>query len=593
VIRAHRIWTTTFLSLIFFALVAGRLGYLQIYCHAALQERVNREQSRARGDSEVPPRGAILDRTGAVLAMSIQGGACFADPHRVLSADETAHLLAPLLHQPANIILDKLTRHKRPPNDPAGGRRVRGDRFVWLARRLDPETAEQVKALKRPGVTVTTDIKRFYPEESFAAQVLGVVGDNHQGLSGVELMADRWLSARSVPFLFKQWAFGKVKNAALTGRSDLAPHSVVLTLDRALQTIAEQELADQMQRSKPKSGTVIIQDPQTGEILAMATAPAFNPNLWGSPLEPAEYGPEALKNPAVEHVFEPGSTFKIVTAAAALEERRVSLGDSFFCEDGSWDIPGRTIHDHEKEGWLTFAQVISHSSNIGTAKVARRVGRDPLYRYARAFGFGMPSGCGLPGDGVGILRPTREWRQSSLETISFGQEVGATPLQMVNAYSAIASGGWLLEPRLYKGVVDENGQYREFAASAPIRRVVSPKTAAVLKMILKSVVDEGTGKAAQVVGLSVAGKTGTAQKIDPRTHQYSDAHYLASFCGFAPVDRPRLVIGVFLDEPQNGYWGGSEAAPLFARILKHAAPYLKLQSESFGPLATSRIVPRS
>ena len=577
-IRAHRLWMTTFLSLVFFALVVGRLGYLQLYCHAALQERVNREQSRVQGNADAQSRGAILDRSGAILAMSIQGGACFADPHRVQNADETARLLAPLLHQPAAAIKSKLVQRKR---------------FVWLARRLDPETAEQVKTLKRPGVTVTTDIKRFYPEESFAAQVLGVVGDNQQGLSGVELMVDRWLRARAVPFLFKPWGFGKTTNIALAGRSDLLPHSVVLTLDRTLQTIAEQELADQMKLSKPKSGTVIIEDPQTGEILAMATAPGFNPNLWGSPLQPEDYGPDILKNPAVEHVFEPGSTFKIVTAAAALEDHRVAPGDSFFCENGSWDIPGRTIHDHERDGWLTFAQVISHSSNIGTAKVARRVGRDSLYRYARAFGFGMPSSCGLPGDGTGILRPTRDWHQASLETISFGQEVGATPLQMVNAYSAIASGGWLLEPRLYKGVVDENGRYREFAPSPPIRRVISSKTATVLKMILKSVVEEGTGKSAQVVGLSVAGKTGTAQKIDPQTHQYSDSHYLASFCGFAPVEHPRLVIGVFLDEPQNGYWGASEAAPLFARILKHAAPYLKLQSESFGPLATSRIIPRS
>ncbi len=592
-IRTKRLWTTTFFSLIFFAFVAGRLGYLQLYCHAALQERVDRERSRAQRMVEVEPRGAILDRTGAVLAMSIQGGACFADPHRVVSVEESARLLSPLLHQSEAVLKGKLTSRKHPPDGPAGGRRTRGDHFVWLARRLDPETAEQVKALKRPGVTVTTDIKRFYPEESLAAQVLGVVGDNQQGLSGVELIADRWLSRRSVPFLFKQWSFDKRKITTLTSRSDLASHSVVLSIDRNLQMIVEQELAVQMKMSKPKSGTVIVQDPQTGEILAMATAPSFNPNLWGSPMQPADFGPEELKNPAVEHVFEPGSTFKIVTAAAALEERRVSTTDSFFCENGSWDIPGRTIHDHEREGWLTFSQVISHSSNIGTAKVARRLGRDPLYRYARAFGFGMPTSCGLPGDGAGILRRTQEWHLTSLETIAFGQEIGATPLQMVNAYSVIANGGWLLEPRLYKGVVDENGQYRQWAASPPIRRVISPRTVAILKMILKSVVDEGTGRAAQVIGISIAGKTGTAQKIDPRTRQYSDAHYLASFCGFAPVDHPRLVIGVFLDEPQTNYWGGSEAAPLFARILKHAGPYLKLQPEPFGPLATSRIVTRT
>ncbi len=268
------------------------------------------------------------------------------------------------------------------------------------------------------------------------------------------------------------------------------------------------------------------------------------------------------------------------------------MGDSFFCENGKWDIPGRSIHDHEKDGWLTLTQVVSHSSNIGTAKIARKIGANPMYRYARAFGFGIPSGCGLPGDGAGILRQTSEWHPSSLETIAFGQEIGATPLQMVNAYSAIANGGALLEPRLYKGITDENGEYKEWASGNTIRRVVSQQTASTMKTILKSVVEDGTGKAAQVEGLTVAGKTGTSQKIDPRTRQYSDSLYVASFCGFAPADRPKIVIGVFLDEPHGSYWGGSEAAPLFARILKHAAPYLKIPTTGIQQVATARIIVR-
>jgi cell division protein FtsI (penicillin-binding protein 3) len=347
-----------------------------------------------------------------------------------------------------------------------------------------------------------------------------------------------------------------------------------------------------MKLSRPKSGTVIVQDPQTGEILAMASSPSFDPNLWGSPMQPTEYGPETLKNPAIEHVIEPGSTFKLVTAAAALEERQASLKDSYFCENGKWEIPGRKIHDHEKDGWLTFTQVISHSSNIGTAKMARKLGVQPMYRYARAFGFGMPSGCGLPGDGTGILRPTQDWHPTSLETIAFGQEIGATPLQIVNAYSAIANGGTLLEPRLYKGIADDNGRYREWTSGVPIRRVVSPQTASTMRIVLKAVVDDGTGKSAKIEGLSVAGKTGTSQKIDPKTRQYSDTLYVASFCGFAPADKPRLVIGVFLDEPRTSYWGSSEAAPLFARILKHAAPYFKIPTHAIGPVATARILRR-
>jgi cell division protein FtsI (penicillin-binding protein 3) len=574
-IRTQRLWLARAISLVFFLGVVLRLGYVQLLCHAALEERADRERHHTQTSVDLDGRGAILDRTGAVLAMNIRGGACFADPRKIGPVEESARLLSEVLHEPIAAIKAKLTQPKR---------------FVWLARRLDPETVERLKALRRPGISVIADVKRFYPEECLAAHVLGVVGDDQQGLSGVELVADRWLRGRSMPFLFRQWSLSPMKTIT-AGHADLIPHSVILTIDRTLQTIVEQELAIQMKRSRPKGGTVIVQDPYTGEILAMASSPAFNPNLWGSPLSPADNGPERLKNPAVEHTFEPGSTFKIVPAAAAIEEKRVALTDTFFCENGSWDIAGRTIHDHEKEGWLTFVQVIGRSSNIGTAKVGRRIGRDPLYRYARAFGFGMPTGCGLPGDGAGILRPPRQWHQSSLETISFGQEVAVTPLQMVNAYSAIANGGNLLEARLYKGIVDENGHYREWVTAPPVRRVISAKSVAALKMILRSVIEEGTGKAAEVAGIPVAGKTGTAQKADPTTHEYSESRYMASFCGFAPVDHPKIVIGVFIDEPQTNYWGGSEAAPLFSRIVKDAAAHLGIPTGDYGPVANARTVP--
>jgi cell division protein FtsI (penicillin-binding protein 3) len=365
-------------------------------------------------------------------------------------------------------------------------------------------------------------------------------------------------------------------------------HSVVLTIDKTLQYIVEQELAAQMAISKPKSGTVVVQDPHTGEILAMATAPSFNPNMWGIPGHTE--GPETLKNPAVEKVIEPGSTFKIVTAAAALEEQLVRPTDLIDCENGKWQIAGRTIHDHEKDSVIPFTTVLAHSSNIGTAKLAIKMGQNNLYRFSRAFGFGIPSGVGLPGDGAGILRSPQQWKAGSLATISFGQEVGVTVVQMVNAFSVIANGGTLLEPRLFKGIIDEKGDYREWETRRTIRKVISGKTVATMRKILQEVVDNGTGKAAAVSGITVAGKTGTAQKIDPKTRQYSPNRYLASFCGFAPVDRPRLVIGVFLDEPATNYWGGSEAAPLFSRIVRNAAPYLRLESSEIGPLVTAHTI---
>jgi cell division protein FtsI (penicillin-binding protein 3) len=569
-IKTRRLWMTSFCSLSAFVLIVMRLGYLQLYCHASLSERADREHSRHI--IQQASRGAILDRNGGMLAESIQGGACYADPATVEKADETAQLLAPLVNLSAAAIRAKLAEHRR---------------FVWIARRLDPETAQKIQDLHRPGISVLSEMKRFYPEESLGSQVLGIVNDEQEGLSGVELIANSWLIGKKMPFIFRQWPMAEKYQDATLAKEDLPAQSVVLTIDKTLQYIVEQELAVQMSISKPKSGTVIIQDPSTGEILAMASAPTFNPNQWG--MSGNDGGPETLKNPAVEKVFEPGSTFKLVTAAAALEEKVVTPDDGFDCENGFWQIQGRKIHDHEKEGWLTFRQIISHSSNIGTAKVALRLGQSNLYGFARAFGFGIPSGVGLPGDGTGILRTPSKWRAGSLMTIAFGQEVGVTPLQMVDAYSVVANGGTLLEPVLFKGIVNDRGEYKAFQRHPPIRRVISPRTVTVLREILQEVVENGTGEEARVSGLTVAGKTGTAQKIDPRTHQYSPDHYIASFCGFTPVEKPRLVIGVFLDEPSNSYWGGSEAAPLFSRIVRDAASYLHLDTSLIGPLVTSRM----
>jgi cell division protein FtsI (penicillin-binding protein 3) len=383
-----------------------------------------------------------------------------------------------------------------------------------------------------------------------------------------------------------------VDSDPLPARGDVVPRSVVLTIDRTLQYIVEQELALQMKLSRAKSGTVIVQDPHTGDILAMANAPSFNPNYWGDRRARTGYTVEMLKNTSVETVVEPGSTFKLITAAAAIDQQVVSPRDGFFCENGLWQIKGREIHDHEKDGWLTFTEVISRSSNIGTAKVALKLGSDNLFRYARAFGFGMPTGCGLPGDGSGILRNPRVWTSGSLITIAFGQEVGVTPLQMVNAYSVVANGGLLLEPRLYKGVVDEHGAYHQWAGRKPIRRVISPQTVTALKRILTEVVDNGTGKSARVEGIPVAGKTGTAQKIDVLTRRYHADSFLASFCGFAPASSPRLVIGVFIDEPRTSQWGSLEAAPLFSRIVHAAATHLQWKREDLGPVAFARSVGR-
>lgn len=563
-------------TLFLFSAILFRLGYLQLYIGTELSAKADRNRSRHMIDQV--SRGAILDRHGSVLAISIEGGACFVDPKLVKRPVETAQALAPVINLPVHELKAKLMQKRR---------------FVWLARRLDPATAESIRALNLKGIYVLKERKRFYPEETLASSLLGVVNENQEGLSGIERTADLWLRGRSTPVLFKDWTVNKKAAEELASRKDLPEQSIVLSIDRTLQTIAEQELIRQIALSRAKSGMVIIQDPHTGEILAMASVPTFNPNLWGTPAAPASYTSEILKNPNVEHIFEPGSTYKIVTAAAALQEQKITPEETVFCENGRWKIAGRFIKDHESDGWLSFIDVMGHSSNIGTAKVASRLGPQGLYRYSRAFGFGMPSGCGLPGDGSGILRQTQQWSGASLETISFGQEIGVTALQLVNAYSAIANGGTLLEPRLFRGVVDDERNYREWMMRQPIRQVVSARTAETVRNMLKHVVVSGTGKAAQVEGITVAGKTGTAQKINPLTRQYDTQRYIASFCGFAPAENPRLVIGVFLDEPQASIWGGSEAAPLFARVLRGATTYLRMPKTPSGSLLVSRVVPKA
>jgi cell division protein FtsI (penicillin-binding protein 3) len=573
VIPLYRLWLACMGSLFVFVFVVGRLGYLQIYSHSSLSKRVER-QHKQRLYTETP-RGTIFDRSGHVLAMSIGGGSCFADPKRIQNPAAAARALSPVLNISVSTLQNKLSQRKR---------------FVWLARRLDPERSQQLRSLGIKGISVVTESKRFYPEEALAAHVLGVVGGSHRGASGVEQAADEWLSGSSKAGTFASWELSE-ESSKFKPKGEATPRSVVLTIDRTLQYIVEQELAAQMELSRAKSGTVIVADPQTGEILAMATAPSFNPNQWGSQHSGLNHSVDELKNPAVEHVVEPGSTFKLITAAAALDQGVATPRDGFFCENGVWQIRGRKIHDHEKDGWLTLTEVVSRSSNIGTAKIALKLGPENLFRYARAFGFGMPTGCGLPGDGSGILRNPKVWTPSSLPTVAFGQEVGVTALQMVNAYCVVANGGVLLEPRLYKGVIDEKGEYHEWVTRKPIRRVISTQTVSEMRRILKSVVDNGTGKAAQVAGFSVGGKTGTAQKIDPATRQYSPDRYLASFCGFVPVESPQLVIGVFLDEPRTSQWGGQEAAPLFARIVRDAASYLQLKPQEMGPVALAQTVP--
>lgn len=414
--------------------------------------------------------------------------------------------------------------------------------------------------------------RRFYPNGSLASSILGFVGIDGHGLSGIEAAFNNILEGHGT--VTRCWRDGQGRIVA--ERIDNADQDLIhikLTLDRRIQHIAERELESAVMHTQSKSGIVIVQDPRSGEILALASVPS--PSL--DPNHPPPL--DLLKIPAVSNVFEPGSTFKIVTAAAALEEGIVHPNELFDGENGSWKLYNLTIHDHEPQGLMTFSQVIERSSNIGTAKIAQRLGPQKLFRYAHAFGFGSYPGSGLPGETWGLLKPPREWSGVSNAMISFGQEVGATALQVAVAYSAVANHGILMQPQAIRSLIKDSGKTLWNSEPIPVRRVISEKTANQLRDILVRAVEEGTGTLAKVPGYVVAGKTGTAQKIDPATGKYSPQKMVVSFCGFLPAHDPKVTVFVILDDPAGVSWGGTHAAPVFSRIAQQIMPLMNILPE--------------
>lgn len=555
-----------------FAVVLVRLAYLQLWCHEALSKRA--ESQFLRVVRPIPRRGPILDREGRPLASSVRVGSCYADPTLLRKPEKVAQLLAGPLQMSSSSILEKIRSNK--------------SSFVWLKRFMSVEEAQAVERLNLFGVGLKWEYRRDYPNGFLAAHVLGFVGMEGQGLSGIEQMSNDWIVDARPPRQAMRDGHGSgVGDGAVEDQSDRA--WVKLTLDRTLQYIAERELDWGMQRSRARAGMIVVQDSHTGEVLAMASRPSFSLTAE----RPSDL--EQLQIMPVHWVFEPGSTMKAVMAAAALEENVVKPTDLFDCENGQWKFADIKIHDHEKRGILSFAQVIEYSSNIGTAKASLRLGRTKLHDYLRAFGFGSRTGSEIPGEAPGLLKPVNKWSGVSLPVISFGQEVGVTAIQLACAYSALANGGMLMEPRLFLEMVGADGERREWKDPLLVRRVISEKTAQQVTKILRGVVERGTGVDAKLDGWSVAGKTGTAQKIDPRTRQYSANKFIASFCGFVPAVNPRLTIVVVYDEPQGVEWGGYNAGPVFRNVAWHALTYLgvppdverKLAKQSRSPAKPS------
>ena len=549
------------------AVMALRVAQLTIVDREELAgraQRQHRETVRVTG-----MRGPIRDRNGEVLAETVYSPSIYASPRKFPVPPEVRPQLASILGVSPRLLDRRL--------DSNSG-------FAWLKRRATRDQARAIAALGLPGVGSIPEGRRLYPQGGIGAHVIGVAGADLHGLEGIELRYDRWMRGPESRLRVERDGLGRV---LLTGGMDpddgipdgtpelegppplAAGASLSLTIDAGLQALVERELAAGVASARADAGTAIMLDPRSGAILALANVPTYDPN------RPGEAVPGGGRNRAVTDFFEPGSTFKAILAAAALEERAVTPADSVFCENGSYRIGKWTIHDHHPYGLLTIPEVIQYSSNIGVSKIAERLGRDRYARYLGAFGFGRRTMIDLPGEVSGMIRPVRNWAQIDLATGSFGQGLAVTPIQLASAFGALANGGVLHQPHLLSAAADQNGRVifdRDLGdQDASSRRVVSPETAASVTSMLERVVqlDGGTGSKARIPGVRVAGKTGTAQKVDSKTGRYSKER-LASFVGFAPAEDPAFVLVVMIDNPRGQTYGGQIAAPVFAQIMSRA-----------------------
>jgi cell division protein FtsI (penicillin-binding protein 3) len=534
--------------------VSARLVFLQVSQHDGLVDRAHQQQQNAMETS--PQRGELLDRQERQLARSVQTESLFVDPTDVPAGqlECTAEGLSEALG------LNRADLSKELSEAKSGGRR-----FLWIARRLDADQVNKIVAMNLPGVQSRKEPKRFYPNGSLAAHVLGFVGLDGRGLGGLERFYDTKISGEPGELLLEKDANGKpyegFEIASKPGQT------IVLTLDQSIQYEAEQVIQAAVARTHARSGSVIVLDPHNGEILALANAPSFDPNNVGAAK------PEARRNWALENVYEPGSTFKVVAFSAAIDKKLAKPDDRIDCQMGSITVAGRLIHDHHPFGTLTIAEALAKSSNVAAIKLGLRVGNNAMHDYITRFGFGARTGIELPSETAGIVRDVSRWQASSIGSIAIGQEVGVTPVQMVAAFGALANDGVRVAPHLVRQIRNSSGAVL-YQSHPEERRVVSVETAIALREMLEGVTLKGTAKKAQVDGYSAAGKTGTAQKIDPKTRGYSKTKYVGSFVGFAPVKNPAVVIIVVIDEPSGAYHGGDVAAPVFRELAEQILPEL-------------------
>ena len=557
VVKVRLIFVSSLLLLFAVSLIA-RLANLQITQHKTLLAKSEKQPHHGNLKTYFG-RGTIFDRNGNELATNLVVESVFVVPQEVRDRKYTSRVLASALGQNYDRVYKEVSSNKQ---------------FAWIKRKASTDEIIHLKKAALSGVRFRSEQKRFYPKRELAANVIGFVGTDDYGLAGIEQTYQGKLKGMVYSQPIKQDGRGRnIQNLGSLSRSNLGNYDLMLTLDEVIQFTAEYHLTKQVERYQADSGMAVVMNPNSGEIYAMANVPQFNPNNYN------KFTPETRKNNTVVSSYEPGSIFKPIVAAAALDNGIAQPHDKFFCENGSFKIGGRNIGEasNHKYGSLSMQEIIAKSSNIGAIKIAQKLGKDSFYEYIRKFGFGEKTSIRLPGVSSGLLGKRKNWNERSLASISFGQEIAVTPLQMVVALSAIANGGTLMEPHIAKALMRDGKIIKEIKPKK-IRRVISEKTSRQMMEILKFVVENGTGKKAAIDGFEVAGKTGTAQKYIAETQSYSKTEFISSFIGYAPADNPRLAILVMIDNPKGRHWGGVVAAPVFVKIAEKSLRHLNVTS---------------
>lgn len=572
--RRMVIFLSVLLGMVFILL--GRIGWLQF----VNGERMTAKMAIQVKDSKVlqSPRGTIYDRNGRELAVSSLTKSLYANPSEVKDPDAIVPLLATLLEMKPEDVREKLTT---------------GGQFVWLKRMIEPAMVQKLQAAIKEadikGLGFLEESKRYYPNDNLAAQVLGFVGTDDIGLDGMEMALDKIIKGKSEEHLVDTDSRGTpIFKSIFTFAPPKQGKNVYLTLDSAIQFIVEQSLDKAMVTNKPRGATVIVMNPHTGEILAMANRPTYNPNQF------YKYSDQEWKNRAVAYNYEPGSTFKSVVSAAALQEGKLTPEERFV-DAGFVEVSGRRIQNWSGESYgnISFVEVIKQSINTCFVQIGMRLGAYKLTEYAKAFGFGKATGIELPGEEEGLLFDPKDMRDSDVATMSIGQSIAVTPLQLITAVSAIANDGVLLKPHIIKEIRNADGSIDQEVTTQTVRQAITPETARILTGLMEKVVSEGGGKKAFVKGYRFAGKTGTAEKLQDNGSGYSAGRYVASFVGFGPVEDPQVAVLVVLDDPQGVYYGGEIAAPIAGEILGQIMRHLAIYPQTTYQVPSSKEPPQA